>query len=75
MARSTDALRVAKGIKKVARAFLDAEGPAVANQVLKMKEHGVGLSASLKDVSLDVPADSIRCVGWKSCLCGGGSLW
>lgn len=75
MARSTDALRVAKGIRKVARAFLDAEGPAVANQALRMKEHGVGLSASLKDVSQELLADSISSVGWKSCLCGSGSLW
>lgn len=76
MARSADALRVAKGMRKVAKAFLDAEGPAVASQVLRMKDHGVGVSTSLKDVSqgLLLPSTCISSVvavvlaGSLSCL-------
>lgn len=50
-----DLARVAKGAAKVARALLDNEGPAAGRQVLRLKEHGVGLTSSLRNVrpSLD----------------------
>ncbi|CAM9444311.1 unnamed protein product, partial [Laminaria digitata] len=50
-----DLARVAKGAAKVARALLDNEGPAAGRQVLRLKEHGVGLTSSLRNaVSLAV---------------------
>lgn len=42
--------RVAKGAGKVARAFLQVEGPVVARQALRLKDHGGGLAYSLKNV-------------------------
>lgn len=45
-----DLARVAKGAGKVARAFLQVEGPVVARQALRLKEHGGGLAYSLKNV-------------------------
>lgn len=46
-----DLARVAKGAGKVAKALLQVEGPAVARQALRLKEHGGGLASSLKNVS------------------------
>lgn len=45
-----DLARVAKGAGKVARAFLQVEGPVVARQALRLKDHGGGLAYSLKNV-------------------------
>lgn len=46
-----DFSRVAKGAGKVVKALLQAEGPGVARQALRLKEHGGGLASSLKNVS------------------------
>ena len=50
MAGGGDLARVAKGAAKVAKALLDNEGPAAGRQVLRLKEHGVGLTSSLRNV-------------------------
>lgn len=50
MVGGRDLARVAKGAAKVARALLDNEGPAAGRQVLRLKEHGVGLTSSLTNV-------------------------
>lgn len=47
-----DLARVAKGAGKVAKAFLRVEGPVVASQALRLKDHGGGLAHSLKNVSM-----------------------
>lgn len=54
MSRSGDLARVVKGAGKVAQAFLDAEAPAVAQRLLRLREHGQGPTCSLKDVSYEV---------------------
>ena len=46
-----DLARVAKGAAKVAQALLDSEGPAAGRQALRLKEHGIGLTSSLRNVS------------------------
>lgn len=53
MGRVQDLARVAKGVSKVAQALYDAEFPVVAARCLKLREHGMGLSGSVKDVSVD----------------------
>lgn len=55
MVRGGDFARVAKGAGKVAKALLQVEGPAVAQQALRLKEHGGGMATSLKNVSPLVP--------------------
>lgn len=47
-----DLARVAKGAAKVVKALLDKEGPSAGRQVLRLKEHGVGLTSSLRNVGL-----------------------
>lgn len=54
MSRAGDLARVVKGAGKVAQALLDAEAPAVAQRLLRLREHGQGLTCSLKDVSYEV---------------------
>ena len=54
MGRAGDLARVAKGAGKVAQALLDAEAPAVAQRLLRIREHGMGLAYSLKDVSHEI---------------------
>lgn len=51
MSRASDLARIAKGAAKVAKAFVDVEAPAVAQRALRLKEHGAGLTYSVRDVS------------------------
>lgn len=51
MSRAQDIARVAKGLGLVAQELLEKEGPVVAERCLKLRQHGVGLSTSIKDVS------------------------
>lgn len=73
MARRGDFVRVAKGAAKVAQAFLNAEGPVAAQQALRLREHGVGLSYSLRDVSnewVTVCTEAgalVHCTSWCCC--------
>lgn len=66
-----DLARVAKGAAKVARALLDNEGPAAGRQVLRLKEHSVGLASSLTNVgpSLDCGCAAMVLDSEVSCRC------
>lgn len=75
MVGGKDLARVAKGAAKVARALLDNEGPAAGRQVLRLKEHSVGLTSSLTNVGRSpdcgcvviVPDNQVSCRGVYLC--------
>lgn len=59
----------------MARAFLQAEGPVVARQALRLKDHGGGLAYSLKNVGTPylpvwcLNAEHFRCRRAVVCVC------